>query len=92
MEIKKGKQMFYIGESEKDNLAKVTYQLDRNGNYVLDHTYVSVELRGQKIAQKLVKQMVDFAREEGKKIIPVCSYAVSEFEKNNDYHDVLYKK
>jgi uncharacterized protein len=84
--------MFYIGNSEKDSLAKVTYQLDKSGNFILDHTFVSVELRGQKIAQKLVKEMVEFARKEGKKIIPLCSYAVAEFERNSDYQDVLYHK
>lgn len=91
MEIKQGKQMFYIGESETNNLAKITYLLDESGNYIIDHTYVSVELRGQKIASKLVAKMVEFARLTSKKIIPVCSYAVAELNRNEEYHDIIAK-
>ncbi len=38
------------------------------------HTYVPNELRGQKIAQKIVNEAVKFALSENKKIIPSCSY------------------
>ena len=33
---------------------------------IIDHTYVSDELRGQGIGEALVEQMVVFAREQGK--------------------------
>jgi len=39
----------------------------------------------------LLETVVDFAREENKKIIPVCSFAKAEMNKNEDYKDVLHK-
>ncbi len=41
----------------------------------IDHTYVSVQLRGQGIARKLVMLVVEQARREGRLIVPLCSYA-----------------
>lgn len=49
-------------------------------------TYVAKVLQGQ-----LVDNVVQYAREEGKKILPLCPYAKDKIEKNEDYHDVLSK-
>lgn len=91
MEIKKGSNMFYVGESEENPLAKVELESDEKDNIVIEHTIVSDELKGQNVAKQLIKKVVDFAREENKKIVPVCTYAQAQFEKNKEYEDVLYK-
>ena len=49
---------------------------------------MSDELRGQNIAKQLLNKLADLAREENKKIIPVCSYVVAQFNKSNEYDDV----
>jgi predicted GNAT family acetyltransferase len=54
----------------------------------IDHTYVSPALRGQTLAQDLVRRVVEFAREKEKKIIPTCAYALAQFRRNKDYGDV----
>ena len=51
MEIKRDGTMFYCGDS-KNPLAKITFYYQDN-LIVVDHTYVSPALRGQKIGQKL---------------------------------------
>ena len=89
LEIKKGNNRFYIGETEDTAIAEITYQVKGN-DLVADHTYVSDELRGQNIAKRLLNQLADMAREENKKIIPVCSYVVAQFNKSNEYDDVKY--
>ena len=89
LEIKKGNNRFYIGETEDTAIAEITYQVKGN-DLVADHTYVSDELRGQNIAKRLLNQLADMAREENKKIIPVCSYVVEQFNKSNEYDDVKY--
>jgi predicted GNAT family acetyltransferase len=91
MNIKKGTNKFYIGETENNPIAEVTYVNTADGVITVDHTFVSEELRGQNIAQQLIKTVIDFAREENLKIIPECSYAEKQFSKNPDYADVLYK-
>lgn len=89
VEIKKGNNKFYVGE-EKSPIAEVTYVPSGDKMIVLNHTFVSPELRGQNMGYQLVKKVVDYARDNGLKIYPTCSFAVKEFQKN-DYHDVLYE-
>jgi predicted GNAT family acetyltransferase len=91
MEIKKGNNMFYIGESEENALGKVEFVNDDQGNIVIEHTTISDELKGQSAGKKLIKRAIDFAREENKKIIPVCPFSKAEFRKNQDYQDVLHR-
>ncbi|MDO5026342.1 MAG: GNAT family N-acetyltransferase [Tissierellia bacterium] len=66
-----------------------TYYVDENGYWVIDHTKVDENYGGQGIASKLVYENVKAARENNKKIIPVCKFAQREFEKKPEYKDVL---
>lgn len=57
----------------------------------IDHTYVNESYRGQGIASKLMVKAIEYAKENNLKIKPVCSYAVSFFQKNFEYQDMLIK-
>ncbi|WP_085993204.1 GNAT family N-acetyltransferase [Oceanobacillus senegalensis] len=87
--INKGEQKFYVGDDIKDPTAELTFNKSGKDKIVVDHTYVSDELRGQGIAGKLVEEVVSYAREEGKKIIPLCPYVKRKLEETPAYHDVL---
>lgn len=87
--IKKGNNKFYVGEDEQNPLGEITFEPSGDNVLVVDHTYVSDELRGQGVAGNLVDKVVTYAREEGKKINPTCSYAKDKMEKTPEYHDVL---
>ncbi len=91
MEIKKGHNKFYIGESESDMQARITWKNGGDNIIVIDHTIVDPRLRGQGIAGELIKKVVEMAREENLKIVPVCSYAVVKLTRTNEYQDILYK-
>jgi len=90
-DIKKGEQKFYIGEDEQAPIAEITFKPKDNNTIIVDHTYVSEDLRGQGIAGQLVKSVTDYAREEGKKIIPLCPYVESKMKHTKKYHDLLTK-
>jgi uncharacterized protein len=62
---------------------------EKGDRLIIDHTFVSDELRGQGVAGKLVEKVVQFARTEGKKILPTCSYAKEKIKKTKEYRDVL---
>ncbi|MEN1969232.1 GNAT family N-acetyltransferase [Lentibacillus sp. N15] len=87
--IKQGENKFFVGENETDPLAEITFKQADDTSLIIDHTYVSDELRGEGVAGQLVDKMVTHAREEGKKLIPECSYAKSKLHKTPEYHDVL---
>ena len=55
---------------------------------VMDHTFVSPDLRGQGVAKKLLDRAADYARENNLKMEPICSYVVTAFERYDDYNDL----
>lgn len=89
MDIKKGQNKFYIGEEENNSIARITWKNGGNNIIVIDHTIVDPSLRGQGIAGKLLAKVVEMAREENLKIVPVCSYAVNKLTRTDEYKDVL---
>ena len=56
----------------------------------IDHTFVDPDIRGQNVAAYLIKIIVEQARNENVKIIPLCSFAKKEFMKIDEYKDILY--
>jgi predicted GNAT family acetyltransferase len=79
---------FFI-DGEGRRLAELTYTRSGPGAVVLVHTEVSSALQGRGVARKLVDHAVAWARQTGTKLIPVCTYAKSVFDRNPDLHDVL---
>ncbi|MED5019635.1 GNAT family N-acetyltransferase [Paenibacillus chibensis] len=69
-------------------IAEITFQMQDEHTLEIDHTYVSEELRGQKLGDQLVKAVVDMARRDGKQIVPACSFALAQFKRHKDYKDV----
>lgn len=91
MEIKKGNNKFYIGESEEEMVARITWKNGGENIIVVDHTIVDPSLRGKGVAGKLLQKVVTMAREENLKIVPVCSYVVAKMTRNDEYKDILHE-
>lgn len=89
LEIKRGVKSFYIGDSEESPLAEMVFSLTEGNIITIEHTSVSEELNGQGVGKLLLKDLVDWARSENKKIVPQCPYAKAQMEKNKEYHDML---
>lgn len=92
MEIKhdqtESKGSFYIGDKKKP-LAEMTYSKAGKETIIIDHTEVSEELKGKGAGKQLVTSAVEYARANGIKIIPLCTFAKSVFDKVADFRDVL---
>ncbi len=56
-----------------DDVARLNYSMSA-ALMIITHTYVPPALRGQNIAGQLAKAAFDFARTEGLKVVPQCSY------------------
>ncbi|WKA54522.1 GNAT family N-acetyltransferase [Planococcus shixiaomingii] len=89
MEIKRGKNTYYIGEHAESPDAEIHFVPATPALIIIDHTYVSESLRGQKVGEQLVKQVVDYAREGQIKIVPHCPFAKTQFAAYAEYRDVL---
>lgn len=78
---------FYIEENGSP-IAELTYLLSDDNTMVATHTGTHPKMRGQGIAMKLVEASVEYAREKGLKISPMCSYVAWAFDKREDLRDV----
>lgn len=66
----------------------ISYQ-ERGDALVYDHTIVPQALGGKGVGSSLVKHALDYAREQGKKVVPQCSFVASYIDKHPDYQDLV---
>ena len=79
---------FYLVDENNNLHAEISYTNLGDAIYIIEHTYVNPLHQGQGIAKKLVLAVVEKARMENKKIVPLCPFANAEFERNLQYRDV----
>ena len=84
----KEKGTFFI-ETDKIIVAELFYTWLGLSRMIIEHTAVSASLKGQGAGKLLVVKAIEYARENKIKIIPVCPYAKSVFEKTPEFRDVL---
>lgn len=61
------------------------YEIENDGDnkkMLFTHTFVAPEHRGRGIAAALVNDGLNYARQNGFEIVPVCSYVVSYLKRN----------
>ena len=78
----------FILMRDGEKLAEQTYTV-AGSRVIIDHTDVDERLRGQGAGKQLVKAAVEWARAENRKLMPLCPFARSVFDKTPDYSDVL---
>ncbi len=83
------KGMFYLEEDGK-KIATMVYIFSGETRIIIEHTEVMPSHEGKGLGKLLVKAAVDFAREKHYKILPLCPYAKSVFDKTEAYKDVLF--
>ena len=59
-----------------------------DGTLVITHTIVPPAIGGRGIAGELVQAALDFARAEGLKVQPRCSYADAWMRRHPEYQDL----
>jgi predicted GNAT family acetyltransferase len=69
---------------------KMTYTWAGDSKFIIDHTEVNEDFNGKGVGKKLVMKAVEYARNNNLKIIPLCPFAKSVFDKTEEIHDVLF--
>jgi predicted GNAT family acetyltransferase len=67
-----------------DDQAVLEYQIEGDTIYFL-HTGVPVEYEGQGIAGRLARAGLDFARQQGYRIVAECSYVEAYLRRHPEY-------
>jgi uncharacterized protein len=77
---------------DQENLAgELFYVWAGTSKFIIDHTDVNPEFKGKSVGKQLVTKAVEYARENNVKIIPLCPFAKSVFDKVGEFQDVLNK-
>ena len=79
----------FIIKNDTERLAEMTYSKAGQNKIIIDHTEIDDSLRGQGAGNKLLMEAVNYARVEKLKIIPLCPFAKSVFDKDPSISDVL---
>ena len=67
----------------------LSYSLPDDTRMVVDYVEVDNSLRGQGMGEQLIGAAADWARANGRQIVPLCSYARAVMTRTAKYHDVL---
>lgn len=85
-----GKKGYFRSMDNNVDAGKLFYTWAGTDKLIIDHTEVNPDFSGKGVGKKLVMAVVDFAREKKIKIMPLCPFAKSVFDKNTDIQDVLF--
>jgi uncharacterized protein len=83
-----GKGIFYVGQ-DGAMLAEMVYTKPSEDKMIIEHTEVDDSLAGKGVGKQLLNAAVDYARKHNMKIIPLCPFAKSVFDKVIEIRDVL---
>lgn len=96
--MKKGSQLDVVHESEKNRFAVHTegetavlnYRLSEH-EVVFTHTGVPSALEGRGIGSRLVRAGLDWARAQGLRVVPMCSFVIGYIERHQEYADLTQR-
>ena len=80
----------FVWMQDGKRLAQMTYTV-AGTRVIIDHTQVDDALRGTGAGRKLVQAAVEWARAENQRLLPLCPFASSVFDKTPEYEDVRVK-
>lgn len=79
-----------VAMDEQKEMGEMTYSLANEGQLlIVDHTGVEEEYNGLGVGKALFVELVEILRKEERKVMPLCPFVRSMFEKNEDQWDVL---
>lgn len=86
--------------SVRDNAERRRYEMDteagtafatyrvEGGAILVTHSEVPPAVRGRGLGDKLVKGMLDLARMQGRKVVPLCSFVATYMRRHPEYRDI----
>lgn len=88
-QIDQGTKGYFVASDAEHEAGRITYTFAGETKMILDHTEVDDRYRGQNIGKRILMEVVNYARENKIKIIPLCPFAKSIFNKIEEIRDVL---
>ncbi|MES2515672.1 MAG: GNAT family N-acetyltransferase [Bacteroidota bacterium] len=80
----------FVAKVEDTFAGEMTYSWAGADKIIIDHTEVNPDFSGKGVGKLLLMELVKFARKKQLKVIPLCPFAKSVFDKTEDIRDVLF--
>ena len=80
---------YFVASDDGKEAGRMSYTFAGNSKIIIDHTEVNDAYRGQSIGKRILMKIVEFARQNNIKIIPLCPFAKSVFDRTEEIRDVL---
>ena len=74
---------------ELDHEAYLEYYELPDGVLDYAHTYTPNEIRGRGIATSIIRYALDYARANGKRVVPGCPFVRTYVDRHHQYRDVI---
>ena len=81
----KGRYVLRTPEGESE----LTYSIASPSLVIADHTAVAPGLEGQGVGRRLLERLLEDARTEGFKIIPLCPFVNAQRRKHPEWADLF---
>jgi predicted GNAT family acetyltransferase len=85
-----GRGSFFI-EENGENIAEMNIGI-ANNVLTAFHTEVAEKLKGQGVGKMLLETMVDYARENRLKVIPLCPFVYTSFTRHPELYGDIWQK
>ena len=79
---------FFLAEDDGKRMGYLSYEWADSTRFAILHTVVEEAFQGQGVAKALLNAAVDYARNNGYKIMPLCPYAEKVFRRDTSFDDV----
>ncbi|HEX5170479.1 MAG TPA: GNAT family N-acetyltransferase [Cyclobacteriaceae bacterium] len=81
----------FIIEDNGEQLAEMEIGIS-GGNLIVYHTEVNERLKNQGIAVTLLDTMVDYARKNHLKVVPLCPFVSAQFRRHPEKYQDIWNK
>lgn len=72
-----------------EELAELTYTIQGEKTLVILHTGVPPAWEGQGLASRLARTALEYARQNGYRVRPLCSFVVAYLKRHPEYQELV---
>lgn len=75
--------------TDPDGAGEMTFSNAGTTRRIVDHTHVDDSLRGLGAGEALAERMVEDARKDDVKLVPLCPFFLATAKKHPEWHDAV---
>lgn len=79
-------------ETEVEGLTSLVDYIKRGDIFFVTHTEVPIKLEGKGIAAAMTKTLLNYIRDNGYKVRPICPYTKMYIQRHPEYQDIVVSK